>query len=600
AQKAYELAVKERLTDKKLIALNMLANAYSEMGDYANGFRYYTQALRAYTAINDLYGMAKENNNMGDTYRQQGDYTRAIRYLRTANGQTHRLLATHKSTPLTNSLRDIIIGNLGEVFLALHQIDSARHYLSIAAKLDKQDDLHDLLGPSQRDVGEVEAALHHKDEALARFREAIRLEKSVDDGEGMSIAYLSIANLYHQFKMQDSAEYYAEKSLTTATKGKYEQDVLTAGQTLYHFYEEDHNIPKAFEYFKLATAARDSIYSQNRIKQLLNLDFEEKRRQEDIKNAKLQYEYQVRTYIFLTGLVIAVIIILIVWRNARQRKAANRLLLEQKQEIERTLSQLKAAQGQLVQSEKMASLGELTAGIAHEIQNPLNFVNNFSEVSAELIGELKGELADGHPDEALAIAGDIGQNLEKIRHHGRRAGSIVKGMLEHSRASNGIKEQTDLNKLADEYLSLAWHGVKAKDKGFEVELIRNFDQQPVGVNVIPQDIGRVMLNLFNNAFYAVRKKKERDGDSFRPTVEVATSFSPHEFTFTVTDNGIGIPDHIRSKIMQPFFTTKPTGEGTGLGLSISYDIIVKGYGGDIHVESVEGQGSVFKLSIPAQ
>lgn len=584
-QKAYELADKRTYVDKKLSALNMLANAYAEMGDYANSFRYYRRALQAYSVKNDLYGMGKENNNMGDTYRQEGDYLKALQHLRIANEQTHRLLATHKSTPLNNSLRDIVIGNIGEVFLALHQIDSAARYLTIAAKLDQQDHLPDLLGPSKRDIGEVEAARHHKNEALAHFREAIRLENSVGDGDGMSIAYLSMSSLYHQFKMQDSAEYYAEKSLTTATKGKYEQDVLSAGQTLYRYYDEDHNIPKAFQYFKMATAARDSIYSQDRIKQLLNLDFEDRRRQDDIKNAQLQYQYQVRVYVILAGLIIALIIMFIIWRNARQRKAANHLLLRQKLEIEQTLLQLKAAQSQLVQAEKMASLGELTAGIAHEIQNPLNFVNNFSEVSTELIAELKQELDEGHPTEARAIAGDIEQNLVKIHHHGQRADNIVKGMLEHSRASSGVKELTDLNKLADEYLWMAYHGIRAKDKHFQVELTTRFSQEPALVNVIAQDIGRVMLNLYHNAFYAVKQKQKQAGSTYQPAVSVTTLVSKKSVAITIIDNGIGIPENIKNKIMQPFFTTKPTGEGTGLGLSISYDIVVKGHDGKIEVES---------------
>jgi signal transduction histidine kinase len=296
--------------------------------------------------------------------------------------------------------------------------------------------------------------------------------------------------------------------------------------------------------------------------------------------------------------------------------------LEQKRKaVEVTLAELKATQAQLIQSEKMASLGELTAGIAHEIQNPLNFVNNFSEINKELIDELKEELAIGNRQPAEEIANDIKENEEKINHHGKRADAIVKGMLQHSRTSTGQKEPTDLNALADEYLRLAYHGLKAKDKSFNAEFVTDFDESLPKINVIPQDIGRVLLNLINNAFYAVDKKAKDltpqppEGGAknarteYRPTVTVSTSSSksPSELVpnnredlgveIRVKDNANGIPESIKDKIFQPFFTTKPTGQGTGLGLSLSYDI-VKAHRGEIKVESVEGEGTEFIIQIP--
>jgi signal transduction histidine kinase len=246
----------------------------------------------------------------------------------------------------------------------------------------------------------------------------------------------------------------------------------------------------------------------------------------------------------------------------------------------------------------MASLGELTAGIAHEIQNPLNFVNNFSDVSTELMGEMTEELEKGDLEEVKAIASDVTQNLEKIRHHGKRADAIVKGMLEHSRSSTGKKEPTNLNALADEYLRLAYHGLRAKDKEFNAELVTHFDNKLPNLDVIPQDMGRVLLNLFNNAFYAVNQKSKTAGSDYKPTVEVSTAQQNGSIFIKVKDNGNGIPEAIKDKIMQPFFTTKPTGEGTGLGLSLSYDIVVKGHGGAIQVESKEGEGSEFIVELP--
>ena len=277
-------------------------------------------------------------------------------------------------------------------------------------------------------------------------------------------------------------------------------------------------------------------------------------------------------------------------------------LTRQKVALEETLAELQATQAQLIQSEKMASLGELTAGIAHEIQNPLNFVNNFSEVSVELIDELHQERQKTNlRDEELIdeLLDDLRQNLQKITHHGRRADSIVKGMLQHSRASTGQKEPTDLNALAEEYLRLSYHGLRAKDKTFNATLKTDFDPRLGRVEVVAQDLGRVLLNLFNNAFHAVQEKKKKYPEGYSPTVTVATKRQGDEVEIQVVDNGVGIPEGVVQKIFQPFFTTKPTGQGTGLGLSLSYDIVTKGHGGSLEVKTTEGQTTEFIVRLPA-
>ena len=271
--------------------------------------------------------------------------------------------------------------------------------------------------------------------------------------------------------------------------------------------------------------------------------------------------------------------------------------LAQAKEIEKAYHELQTTQAQLIQSEKMASLGELTAGIAHEIQNPLNFVNNFSEINKELIGEMKDELKKGNLDEANAIANDIEENEDKILHHGKRADAIVKGMLQHSRSNSGIKEPTDINALADEYLRLAYHGLRAKDKSFNATMNTDFDGSIGSINIIPQDIGRVVLNLINNAFYVVDEKKKQEGDAFEPTVSVSTKKIGDKILLSVKDNGTGIPQNVIDKIFQPFFTTKPSGQGTGLGLSMSYDI-VKVHGGELKVDTIEGEGTRFTIGLP--
>jgi signal transduction histidine kinase len=285
---------------------------------------------------------------------------------------------------------------------------------------------------------------------------------------------------------------------------------------------------------------------------------------------------------------------------ASQNEKLEQQVIERTIALTRSIEGLKSAQSQLIQSEKMASLGELTAGIAHEIQNPLNFVNNFSDVNKELLGEMNGEIEKGNYDEVKIIAKDLTDNEEKINHHGKRADAIVKNMLQHSRSSSGVKESTDINALADEYLRLSFHGLRAKDKSFNATMKTDFDDSIGKINIIPQDIGRVILNLINNAFYAATQNPSSGGRGaeHNPTVWLSTKKVGDKVLISVKDNGPGIPQKILDKIFQPFFTTKPTGQGTGLGLSLSYDI-VKAHGGELKVETKEGEGSVFIISLPA-
>jgi signal transduction histidine kinase/ligand-binding sensor domain-containing protein len=288
------------------------------------------------------------------------------------------------------------------------------------------------------------------------------------------------------------------------------------------------------------------------------------------------------------------------WRERRLRHEKEVLELKvnhRTQQLQESIESLKSTQSQLVQSEKMASLGELTAGIAHEIQNPLNFVNNFSEVNKELLTEMNEEIDKGNFDEVKALAKDVTDNEEKIIFHGKRADAIVKGMLQHSRSSNGVKEPTDINALADEYLRLAYHGLRAKDKSFNAKMKTDFDESIGNINIIPQDIGRVILNLITNAFYVVDEKKKSGIEAYEPTVSVSTKKINGKVEIKVADNGKGIPQKILDKIFQPFFTTKPTGQGTGLGLSLSYDI-VKAHGGELKVETKENEGTTFIMVLP--
>jgi len=608
-QQGYLLAKKNNWALNQVKCLNNMANDYGSLGDYVKSLQFFFKALKIARELNDLYEMSVVNVGIGYSYILRQDYKKAPPYLRLAQKQFNTFALSHKLLFKHKRSRAIIYIIAGEFYLDTHQADSAAYYLNIAYDDCKKLNLTDITGPVQRDLGEVEAEKGNKAGVLQFFRQAIISDKAVDDGENMSIACLSTANLYHKYRQQDSAEYYAQKALETAAAGKFEQDVLNAGKALYTFYDEDHNLPQAYKYFKITTAAKDSLYSQDKVKQLLSIDFDEKERQQELqvaqKEAQADAENRLRTYILSGGLGVLLLLAIIFWRNSNQRKKANHLLSKQKLEIQeqrdqtnKALTELQQTQSQLIQREKMASLGELTAGIAHEIQNPLNFVNNFSEVSRELLIEMKEELLAGNIADVNDIAEDLNQNLEKINHHGKRAESIVKGMLEHSRTSKGVKEPTDLNKLADEYLRLAYQGLRAKNKDFNAELVTHFDLSLPKVDVIQQDLGRVMLNLYNNAFYAVNQKQKTTDTDYKPEVSVSTSLENGQVVVKVKDNGVGIPDAIKEKIIQPFFTTKPTGEGTGLGLSLTYDMVVKGHGGSIAVDTKEGEFTEMIVSLP--
>jgi two-component system, NtrC family, sensor kinase len=428
--------------------------------------------------------------------------------------------------------------------------------------------------------------------------------------------YGTLSGIHQEGGVKDSSLYYAKKAYELGSEpGMINTKYFRDGgvyEGLYKAYLLNNQPDSAFKYQGLTLTTRDA-WNKEKYKNLANFQsllLSEASRLRELEKQQIETQSKIRTYGFLAVLAVFSIIGFILYRNNRQKQKANKVLAS-------TLTNLKATQAQLIQSEKMASLGELTAGIAHEIQNPLNFVNNFSEVSEELVKEIKDERlkTKDQRDEALEdeILTDIEQNLQKIHHHGNRASSIVKGMLEHSRTSSGQKELTDINALADEYLRLSFHWLRAKDKSFNAEMVTNFDPNLPKIEVVSQDIGRVLLNLINNAFQAVMEKASMPeglegrvdeassasaSKDYKPTVTVSTQLTANsQLLIAIKDNGPGIPEAIRDKIFQPFFTTKDTGKGTGLGLSLAYDI-VKANGGELKVESKEGEGTNFTVEIP--
>ena len=412
-------------------------------------------------------------------------------------------------------------------------------------------------------------------------------------------AAIHIANCYYQEKEYQSALQYANLCYNTAGAQDLRFD-LKSNLLLADIYEVLGKKDSAYKYLRKYQDLLKASKKLENTRQIFELQInsivrdskEQINQLEQESLLKEQKNKNQRLLIFsITGaLLSALLIAFILYRNNKNKQKANNVL-------EQTLSNLKSAQSQLIHSEKMASLGELTAGIAHEIQNPLNFVNNFSEINAELVDDLKSELVKGSMQSAIEIADSLKENELKINHHGKRADAIVKKMLQHSSIHNGKKEPTDINKLANEYLKLAYHGLRAKDKSFNADFETDFDDRIGKINIIPQDIGRVILNLIGNAFYAVDEKKKKSGNAYEPTVSVSTKKDNGKIEIKVRDNGNGIPQKVLDKIFQPFFTTKPTGQGTGLGLSLAYDI-VKAHGGELKVETKQGEGSEFVIQLP--
>jgi signal transduction histidine kinase len=538
-------------------------------------------------------------NDLSQLYRNTGNLPKELSAL-------YQGLAIGKD--INNSaLIALVTANLSQSYLVLNQLDSALffgqqslHHMSLSGYKTYKGYVFNTIGNVYLKRKQFELAKQYFDSSIrANIEENTLLE--------LPEHFLSLAALYDSSGKLDTALYYAKKALADDKHFGEFEGINNDYSTIYNLYKTIGNSDSAYTYLQLAKTLSDSLnkVEKDKIYEYQNIGFNEQLKIKEQEDERIQRENTIRVYTLIGGILIFMLIAFLLYRNNRTRRKANELLQKQKEQIEiqkraveGTLSELKSTQAQLIQSEKMASLGELTAGIAHEIQNPLNFVNNFSEVNNELIEELKTERlkpkTERNEQSENELLNDISQNLQKINFHGKRADAIVKGMLQHSRASSGQKELTDINVLADEYLRLAYHGLRAKDKSFNAKFETDFDHSLEKINIVPQEIGRVVLNLINNAFYAVSEKQkacqaEPVEARYVPTVIVSTKKIEDKVEIKVKDNGNGIPQKILDKIFQPFFTTKPSGQGTGLGLSLSYDI-VKAHGGAIKVETKEGEG----------
>ncbi|NMH26588.1 ATP-binding protein [Flavobacterium silvaticum] len=590
--KALDLSEKMGYKKGKTHSLVLKAFLNREIGNLAQALDFAFKAQASAKENNLPLFEMRAYNSLGIIYLDLNDYQKAIYYYHKA-----RRLAIAQNRQENMYGLDV---NTAGAFIRMGVRDSASFYLERAKREQKPNQSTDVF--FIRNLGSFEALTGNYNKALAFYDRA--LDASVKNGDYRNVASTCnrISRVYDLKKQPDSVIVFANKALEAARKGPFRIMILESAGILAQAYESKGDFKKAFEIQKLKEQTQEELYGTNNIKSIQEAISREQKRADELRQSQISYENRIRQYALIFGLSVMLIVALLLLRNNRQKHKSNTRLSEQKQKLQTALGELKATQSQLVQSEKMASLGELTAGIAHEIQNPLNFVNNFSDVSMELLDEISDERSkkqEARDDRLEAeILADIRQNLEKINHHGKRADAIVKGMLQHSRASSGEKEPTDINALADEYLRLAYHGLRAKDKSFNADLVTHFDPNLSKINVVAQDIGRVLLNLFTNAFYATNERHKREKDDFKPQVTVSTLLHDGNIEIRVKDNGTGIPDNIKDKILQPFFTTKPTGEGTGLGLSLSYEIVVKGHGGNLSVESSEGNGSEFIIALP--
>ena len=543
-----------------------------------------------------LSALAFTELTLGILYTNSNIYEKASYY---------NMLANQKAVESGNlAVQSIVNLTMNRVYLSLKKNDSALISIQKSYEQATQSNYKRYLGSVLLNMGRTYAALGNMAVANEYYRRAILVSAEQGYFRGIAASDLLLADYHMDTGKKDSVFLYIKDGLANAQHLNAPDLLLRSYTALSRYYHSTGNNDSIVKYQALMIKIKDSLFNDKQAQQFQNIDFDEQQRQQQVETAKKDLRARWRMYSLLAGLFVFLFIAALLWRNSLQRKKANVVLSKQKSELESTLISLKETQKQLIQSEKMASLGELTAGIAHEIQNPLNFVNNFCDVNNELIEEVKEQKSKLKSEELDELLNNIVQNNEKISIHGKRAEAIVKGMLQHSRTSSGQKELTDINKLADEYLRLAYHGFRAKEKGFNsvriaIGIKTEFDDSIEKINVVPQEIGRVFLNLLNNAFYAVNEKTKAagPGDDYKATVTVITKKVGDKMLISVADNGNGIPQKNLEKIFQPFFTTKPTGQGTGLGLSLAYDI-VKAHGGEIRVETNEGQGSEFVVQLP--
>jgi len=627
-----ETALTNAVNDTVRLEINRELGFYFQDSDSDIGLEYHQEQLRLAQKLDLKLWEADAYQQVGYCLRwldnlpgSYESYMKALRILEdptsSENGWGYQNFSFSNSPEDARlSIEGMIHYELASLYKRTRLNDEVRSHLFQALRIGEKLQNKKILSLTTRDIGNYYYESNEPDSAFIYYQKSLKHYENSPYQIQSGVVYLNLAKYYAGEQKLDSALVYC-RIANSLSHSEYKLGALVETQLLLgHLFQETgqldsaihytqnaiqtakifngsiligrgyvqlasiHNTRKkdglAYDHLNQGKAMLDSVNNAyiTRLLQFQSLDFDQKIRLKELERENELTKSRIRTYASLAGLGFFLLVALFLYRNNRQKQLANKVLTA-------TLSDLKTTQSQLIQSEKMASLGELTAGIAHEIQNPLNFVNNFSEVSQELIEEMAEEIEKGDLEEIKELSQDISGNLEKITHHGKRADAIVKGMLAHSRSGKGEKVPTDLKVLAEEYLKLSYHGLRAKDKSFNAEFKTDFDPNLPKVNVVPQDIGRVLLNLINNAFQAVNEKSKKEDSDYLPKVTITTKLTANgQQLIAISDNGPGIPDDIKDKIFQPFFSTKPTGQGTGLGLSLSYDI-VKAHGGELTVES---------------
>lgn len=619
AEKGLQLARQLDLKLDQAISLGHMSYSLMNLGNHPKSLQTLLSAFRIaedpasekillplkYMELEGFYGTDKPPHRtriyilswlhliLGILYENTNNYDRALSELRLSK----QLAAESRNIRVLEDDYYII----GRIFLTLNKLDSALIYEERVIEMTRASGFRE---QNTLNLGRVYKAMGNIPLARQNFRNALQFAENQKYHRGIVAANLELSGICLKEGNIDSSFYFAKTGFDVAQQMRVPDLLLRSYKALGEVYKSLGKNDSVVKYQALIIKMNDSIFNSKQAKQFQNIEFVERQRQQEMEAAQKAYRNRVLTYSLIAGLVVFVVTALVLFRNNRHKQEAYSLLTRQKREtdiqkkkVEDALEELKSTQIQLIQREKMASMGELTAGIAHEIQNPLNFVNNFSEINKDLLVELREELKNGHVADADILARNIEENEAKIIHHGQRADAIVKSMLEHSHTSSGVKELTDINALTNEYVRLAYHGMCAKDRNFHSKFYTNLDPLAGKIKTVPGEIGRVLLNLVNNAFYTVQEKLKTNEHGYEPLVHVSTRKNDKNIEITVSDNGKGMSELIQQKIFQPFFTTKPAGQGTGLGLSLSYDI-VKSQGGEIRVESKEGEGSAFTIVLP--
>jgi two-component system NtrC family sensor kinase len=580
--KSLELRQQENYKEGISHSLYHLGVTYRYMGNLEQALDFFQKDLPYSREIGNWIGESYSLNNIGSIYFELGDYPNALEYFRQS------LIMRTQSGDKWGEAG--CLDNIGLTYFKLREFDKAVEFCKKSLEIARDVDDKKGQGNSLYHLAGIYSAQDEPQQALAYANESLGIREETGDKKGQAEVYCCLAEVTEGGLSAEEAlnkqTAFLDKALMLGKETKALDLLSRIHYNLFLLFRKKNEYAAALQHLESYNAIQNEIHSNTVRQKVLNLEITHK-----VEQSRKETEIFRLRNIELVGL----------YEEIKNQKEEIEV---QKKIVEESLAELKETQKQLIQREKMASLGELTAGIAHEIQNPLNFVNNFSELNTELISEMKTELLAGKTEDAISIAKDIDENEQKINHHGKRADAIVKGMLQHSRVGTAVKELTDINALADDYLRLSYHGLRAIDKTLNATMQKDFDETIGKINIIPQDIGRVLLNLYNNAFYSVTEKKKHFDKNlpagqagFEPTISVSTKKLRDKIQITVRDNGNGIPQKVADKIFQPFFTTKPTGQGTGLGLSLSYDII-KAHGGDIKMETREGEFTAFTIELP--